>query len=412
MFYSFSLLITLAALFSFLNFKLLKLPNTIGLVILALLTALIIISFKDISPTIYDFFCQVVIDLDFENLLLNVLLSFLLFAGALHINIQDLSKEKWPILLFSTIGVLISTALVGFSLFGISQLLGYELPLLHSLLFGALISPTDPIAVISILQASNVSKSLELKIEGESLFNDGIGVVVFTSLLLFAGMGHSTHEVSAGTILHLFAVEALGGLAYGFVLGLIGIQLLKSAQGDPKICVMLSIAVAMGGYSLASFLHVSGPLAMVVAGLLIGNNIALSSFSERSRKVLYTFWEMLDDILNAALFVMIGLALHTLEFNPEYILLAAIAIVIVLLARFLSVGLPYSVLKHTEHKPVKTILLLTWGGLRGGISVALALSLMADLSKDLIVFITYSIVLFSVIVQGLSIKPLVKTLRM
>ncbi len=411
MFYSFTILLSLAALFSFLNHKFLKLPETIGLMILALVTAIIIISMNGVWPTGYDFFCQVVIDLDFKTLLLDVLLSFLLFAGALHINISDLEKEKWPVLLFSTLGVLVSTALVGFLVYGVARLIGIPFPLMHCLLFGALISPTDPIAVISILQSAGVDKSLELKIEGESLFNDGVGVVVFTSILLFAGAGEESHEAGAATVLQLFGEEAIGGLLFGLALGFLGTKLLRSVQDDGKIAVMLTLAFAMGGYSLASFIHVSGPLAMVVAGLYIGNNIALPTFSESTRKFLYEIWEMLDDVLNALLFVMIGLILHTLEYGMGYILMSVAAIFIVLLARFVSVGLPYSLLKHQESQPMKTILTLTWGGLRGGISVALALSLAPELSRELIIFMTYAVVLFSIIVQGLSLGRFVRMLK-
>ena len=409
MFDSFTIILTFAALFSFINHKWLKLPSTIGLMVLALTTSVLIIISNSFIPDTYHFFCQVVTDIDFKTILLDIMLSFLLFAGAMHINIHDLNKEKLPVFLFATLGVLISTFIVGGLVYLAAMLVGVPLPVLHCLLFGALISPTDPIAVISILNSAGVSKSLELKIEGESLFNDGVGVVIFTSLLLFTGM--EQENVGVGEILQLFGEEAIGGVIYGFILGWVGFLLLKSIDDDPKICMMLTLAIALGGYVLASQIHVSGPLAMVVAGLYIGNKIAQPGFSPSSKKFLYTIWDMIDDILNAVLFVLIGLIIYTLEFEISYLILGLLSILIVLIARVISVGLPYSILKHKESQPAKTILMLSWGGLRGGISVALALSLDMDLSRDVILFITYTVVIFSIVVQGLTIGKVVKKLK-
>ncbi len=409
---SFSIIFSIAAFFSFINYKWLKLPNTIGLMILSLATIIIITLSKNIFPDFYWFFCDTVNNSDFKTLLFDGLLSFLLFAGALHVDICDLAKEKWSILLFASIGVLISTFVVGGLTFGAAQLMNIELPFIHALLFGALISPTDPIAVMAILKKANIAKSLGIKIEGESLFNDGIGVVVFSGILIVAEvMGGHYIESSVGIeIGKLFLEEAVGGILYGFLLGFIGYQCIKSIKENPHLSIMISLAIVMGGYAIASLIHVSGPLAMVVAGIFIGNKFNVNSNKGETRKIFNEIWEVLDDVFNGILFVLIGLAIHLLEFNSKYLILGIIAIVIVLIARFISVFLPYSLLKHSESSPMKTVSILTWGGLRGGISIALALSLSDNPSSDIILYITYVIVIFSIIVQGLSIGVFVKKL--
>ncbi|MDO5980587.1 cation:proton antiporter [Flavivirga spongiicola] len=411
MFESFSIIFTIAALFNYINYKWLKLPTTIGLMILSLVLIIPITISKTLFPVLYTFFCDIIINADFKTLLLDGILSFLLFAGALHVNLAALAKEKKSILLFATFSVLISTFLVGSLVFYGAQLVGLELPFIHALLFGALISPTDPIAVMAILKKANIAKSLGIKIEGESLFNDGIGVVVFSGILLIATTTgeHSSAEIGA-EISTLFLEEAVGGLLYGLVIGFLGLKCIQSLKENPQLAVMISLAVVMGGTASAFMLHVSAPLAMVVAGLLIGHKIHINEDKNPIQKAINSFWEILDDVFNGILFVLIGLAIHLLELNTSYILLGILAILIVLFARFVSVFLPYSLLKHKEKKPIKTITILTWGGLRGGISIALALSLNNDLSGGLILHITYIIVLFSIIVQGLSIGKVVKKL--
>ena len=411
MFESFSIIFTISALFNYVNYKWLKLPTTIGLMILSLLLIIPITLSKTIFPEFYKFFCDIIINADFKTLLMDGLLSFLLFAGALHVDIGALAKEKKSILLFATLGVLISTFLVGVLIFLGAQLVGLELAFIHALLFGALISPTDPIAVMAILKEANISKSLGIKIEGESLFNDGIGVVVFSGVLLIATATgeHSTTEIGAeiGT---LFLEEAIGGLLFGLLIGFIGLKCIKSLESNAQLAVITTLAVVMGGTAFAFILHISAPLAMVVAGLLIGNKIHVHEDKSAVQKAINSFWLILDDVFNGILFVLIGLAIHLLEFNMSYILLGVFAIVTVLLVRFVSVFLPYSLLKHEEDKPIKTVAVLTWGGLRGGISIALALSLSDSLSGSLILHITYIVVLFSIIVQGLSIGAFVKKL--
>ncbi len=411
MFESFSIIFTISALFNFINYKWLKLPSTIGLLILSLILIIPITLSETVFPEFYRFFCDIIVNADFKTLLLDGILSFMLFAGALHVNIGALAKEKKSILLFATISVLISTFIVGGLILFAAKLVGLELQFIHALLFGSLISPTDPIAVMAILKKANIAKSLGIKIEGESLFNDGIGVVVFSGILLLATAtgNHDKAEISKeiGT---LFLEEAVGGGVYGLVIGFIGLQFIKALKDNAHLSIMISLAIVMGGYAGASMLHVSGPLAMVVAGLFVGNKINISDNKSDVQKALNEFWEILDDIFNGILFVLIGLAMHLLEFNKAYLILGIIAIIIVLFARVISVFIPYSLLKHEESKPIKTIAILSWGGLRGGISIALALSLSDALSGELILYITYVVVLFSIILQGLSIGTIVKKL--
>ncbi|MBL4708556.1 MAG: sodium:proton antiporter [Flavobacteriales bacterium] len=412
MFQAFSIIFLIAGLFSYINYRWIKLPNTIGLMMLGLLTSMLIILSKNIAPDLYEFFCKMVINIDFKTLLMDGMLSFMLFAGAMHVNIQDLAKEKMAILLFASLGVLISTAIVGFLVYLVAPFIGIEIPLIHCLLFGALISPTDPIAVIAILKEAGVSRSLELKIEGESLFNDGVGVVVFSGIMLLLGTGevHEESSTIASEIGLLFLEEAIGGLAYGIALGFIGYYLMKSIKENAQLVVIISLSIAIGGYAIASILHVSGPLALVVTGLIIGNKFNVVSNQGEARKMLNSTWEVLDEVLNGILFLLIGLSIHLLEFDTKYLILGLIAIVVVLLARFISVILPISLLKHQESKTMPTAKILTWGGLRGGISLALAMSLPALTSNEVILFITYILVIFSIIVQGLSIGKVVKLL--
>ena len=301
--------------------------------------------------------------------------------------------------------------IVGGAMYGVAQLIGIKLPFIHALLFGALISPTDPIAVMAILKKANIAPSLGIKIEGESLFNDGVGVVVFSGVLIIAGMGGHHIDAEIGVEVGiLFLEEAVGGLAYGAVLGLIGFLGVRSVSDNPHLAVMISLATVMGGYSIASIIHVSGPLAMVVAGLIMGNRVCSLGNDSPTRILINEIWEVLDDILNGILFVLIGLAIHLVHYQKSYLILGVIAVVVVLASRFISVFIPYSLLRHSEEKPIKTVLVLTWGGLRGGISLALALSLATNLSGDLIAYITYVVVFFSIIVQGLSIGAFVKKL--
>ncbi|MDN5204043.1 sodium:proton antiporter [Fulvivirgaceae bacterium BMA10] len=409
MFQSFTIIVAFAALFSYINHRLLKLPVTIGILILSLILSAGFASLREFSPYLFQQACQVVDNINFREILMDVMLSFLLFAGAAHVNLKALKKERLAVFLFATLGVLISTGIVGVLTYFVLGAIGIHISFVHCLLFGALISPTDPVAVLAILKGANVNKSLELKISGESLFNDGVGVVIFLSILMVAEQG--VEHFSFGEILHLLGFEAIGGLIYGTVLGFLGYYLLRTIDDAPKIEVLITLAIAMGGYSLATLIHVSGPLAMVVAGLIIGNRIRSDEFSDSSRAHVDMFWEMLDDMLNAILFVLIGLEMLTLSFDSNYFIGGLLAIVIILIARFISVGLPFSLMKSKEGSPLKTITVLTWGGLRGGISVALALSLPLSMPREVIVFITYVVVVFSILLQGLTIGKLVKKMK-
>lgn len=409
---SFAIIFGISAVFSFVNYNWLKLPNTIGLMMLSLVTVGVLYILKPIFPEMFNLLCTLVYDADFEHLLFDVLLSFLLFAGAIHVNLSELKKERWSVLLFATLGTLVSTVVVGGLFYGTSKLLALDFPFIYALLFGALISPTDPIAVLAILKGTSISKSLQLKIEGESLFNDGIGVVVFSGLLLLLPMAETEGSSVVSEIGLLFLEEALGGLAYGLALGYVGYFLIKKSCSNPQLMVIISLAICMTGYVLASTIHVSGPLAMVVAGLIIGNKLDINrADAPKSIHLLNDIWEVLDEVLNGVLFVLIGLAIHLLEFDVATIILGLIAIVIVLASRFISVFSSYSLLKHkADMSPFNTVKVLTWGGLRGGISIALALSLGNYPFGNQIIVITYIVVLFSIIVQGLSIGKLVKSL--
>ncbi|NBC58777.1 MAG: sodium:proton antiporter [Bacteroidetes bacterium] len=412
MFESFSIIIALVSLFSFINYKFLKLPNTIALMMMSLISVFILISIQDIFPEVYRFFCDLVIHSNFDKLIMDSLLSFLLFAGALHVNIKDLKHERWSVLLFASLGVLISTSLVGSLVYFTAQLLGIDFAFTYALVFGALISPTDPIAVLAILKKYDISKSLKMKIEGESLFNDGVGVVVFSAMLLIAQLKHPELNAEVGQEVGLlFLEEAVGGLAFGALIGFIGYYSIKATKDNPHLAVMMSIAIVVSGYAVASLLHISGPLAMVVAGLIIGNKLDINHHKHKiCTSQLNNFWEILDEILNGVLFVLIGLSLHLITFNNTVIILGLIAIMLVLFSRFISVFLPYSFLRHKEYSAFKTSAILTWGGLRGGISLALAFSLSDSTYGNIIVQITFIIVIFAILVQGLSIGKLVEKL--
>lgn len=395
-----AILITLAALFSYINHRFIGLPNAIGVMVIALLFSLSLIGLGKAGIwTVDEYAARIVGSVDFDETLLHGMLSFLLFAGALHVNLDDLLEQKWVILSLATFGVLLSTALIGFLSWGILQLFGISVPLIYCLLFGALISPTDPIAVLATLKSAGVAKSLETKITGESLFNDGVGVVIFLVLL---GTLTAPEEASVSHAIILFAEEAIGGVILGLALGYIGFRMLRSIDNH-QVEILITLAMVMGGYALATAIHTSGPIAMVVAGLFIGNRGRKFAMSDSTRRHLDTFWELLDEILNAALFVLIGLEVLALEFTETFIAAGLVAIPLVLLVRGISVGLPITLLRFRREFSPKVVRILVWGGIRGGISVALALSLPPSSYRDLIIGTTYVIVVFSIIVQGLTI---------
>ena len=403
-----SILIVLSALFGYINVKFLKLPNTIGLMIIAILFTIGLFLTSMVNPTLLHIAEELIAEIDFKTILLDVMLGFLLFAGAMHTNFDQLKVQRWPILVFATVGVLTSTFLVGGMSYYLFAALGHEVQFIHCLLFGALISPTDPIAVLGIMKKAGVPKKLETKIVGESLFNDGVGVVVFLTIFSLAGGdGHGDHGGSSlNSILTLFGQEVFGGIAFGGILGWITFKLLKSID-DYEIEVMITLACVMGGYVFAHYLHLSAPLAIVVAGLIVGNDtVRDTAMSNITEQFVDKFWELVDILLNALLFVLIGLELLVLSFDMSYILAGFISIVLVLIARFLSLMIPVKLFsKRLEFLP-HTSKIMTWGGLRGGISIALALSLADDMNRDLILTVTYVVVVFSIIVQGLSIGKL------
>lgn len=462
-----SIIVALSAMFGFINVKFLKLPNTIGLMVIAIVFTLVLFGSTLFTDRLLVAARTFISYIDFEGILLDVMLGFLLFAGAMHTNFDQLKVQRWPVFAFATLGVLISTFLVGIATWLIFGWLGLEVRFIHCLLFGALISPTDPIAVLGILKQANVPKKLETKIVGESLFNDGVGVVVFMTIFSIATGGHhpgedqhaqhvpaveirsvdhspimtlasfdaDEHSDSAankksndaaserhapaadrhwlGTIVDvvtLFGTEVLGGILLGLVLGTATYLLLRSID-DYEIEVMITLACVMGGYSLASWWHLSAPLAMVVAGLIVGNDTVRGTvMSKQTETYVDKFWELMDMLLNAILFVLIGFELLILQVTPQYIYATLVAIVVVLAARFISLLAPVAFFSKRLDFVPHTAKIMAWGGLRGGISIALALGLTEDMHRELFLTATYGVVIFSIIVQGLTVGPLAKRL--
>jgi CPA1 family monovalent cation:H+ antiporter len=400
-----SITIVLAAIFAYINHRWIKWPPTIGIMVLSLISSIILVITGSSHFLLSRKVIQLVTSIDFEDLLMNFMLSFLLFAGAIHIDAGKLKKERLPIMILATLATLISTFLVGGMVWYLFQIFHFPIPFIYCLLFGALISPTDPIAVLGILKEAKIPASLELKISGESLFNDGVAVVIFISIAEVARSGN----FSAAHVGRLFLQEAGGGLLFGALIGYAGYRAMQSID-DYKVEVMITLAVVMGGYLTAGYLHVSGPLAMVVAGIIIGNKAKESGVSEITRDYLDKFWELIDEILNAVLFLLIGFEMLIIKINGTVLLIGCITIIIVLLARWISVVLPVSILRYKVVFEKNAIAILTWGGLRGGISVALALSLGSKMYRDEFVLITYMIVVFSILVQGLTIGNLAKKL--
>ena len=405
-----SILIVLSALFGYINVRFLKLPNTIGLMIIAIVFTLGLFLTSFVNPSLLDFAERLISQIDFKTVLLDVMLGFLLFAGAMHTNFEQLKVQRWPILVFATVGIITSTFLVGGLSYYLFNALGYPVEFIHCLLFGALISPTDPIAVLGIMKKAGVPKILETKIVGESLFNDGVGVVVFLTIFSIAEGGGDHGGSTINSVMTLFGQEVLGGILFGAVIGYITFRLLKSID-DYEIVVMITLACVMGGYVLAHYLHLSAPLAIVVAGLIVGNDTNRdSAMSNRTEEFVDKFWELVDILLNALLFVLIGLELLVIKFETGYITAGVISIVLVLLARYISLLVPVKIFaKRLDFLP-HTTTIMAWGGLRGGISIALALSIPEEMFRDLFLTVTYVVVVFSIIVQGLSIGAVVTKL--
>ena len=394
-----TILICLAALFSYVNHRLLKLPMTIGLMAVALVFSLILLVLGKLGFGVEAEAQRFIGAIDFNEALMHGMLGFLLFAGALHVKLDELLDLKWVIGTLAVIGTILSSLLIGGLSYVVFALVGLPLPFLYCLLFGALISPTDPIAVMGVLRQARLPKALEMKIVGESLFNDGVGVVIFLVVLNLV----PKETVHVTDVLVLFAEEALGGAALGLALGYIAYRMLRSVD-NYQVEILITLALVMGSFGLADLLHTSGPIAVVVAGLLIGNHGRQWAMSETTREHLDNFWELLDELLNAVLFVLIGLEVLVLSFQQPYLIAGLVAIPLVLAARWITVVLQVKGFSFVREFNKKTIRILTWGGLRGGISVALALSLPPGSSRDALVTITYAVVVFSILVQGLTIN--------
>ncbi len=403
LFNTIAVLVSLAALFAHINARFIGLPGNIGLLVISLVASLVIIVLGKAGLPVVHSLVEVVRHIDFNLTLMVGMLSFLLFAGALHVDLDELLERKWKIGSFATIGVMLSTALVGSLTWFLLPLFGFRMEFIYCLLFGAIISPTDPIAVLGILRDAGAPKSYEIKITGESLFNDGVGVVVFVVLMGFVTGGH---EPTPSGIAVLFAREAAGGFVMGLMLGWGGFILLKSIDRY-DVEVLITLALVTGGYALSLLLHLSGPIAMVVAGLMIGNRGRRLAMSSRTREHLDTFWELLDAVLNAVLFVLIGLEILAMPLTGTSVMLGLMAIPLALVCRFISLSVPVTVLGFWKSFPPGILRVLTWGGLRGGISVALALSLPRGMERDLIVSMTYVVVVFSIIVQGLTLRYMI-----
>lgn len=396
-----ALLLTFAALGAFINNRFLKLPSTIGMMVFALIISLCAINLNQLGLINLGTASAFVAQINFADILLHGMLSFLLFAGALHIDLSELRKFRIIVGVLATVGVLIATVVTGTLVWWASTAFGFKFPYMEALIFGALIAPTDPVAVLGILKETSISKNFRTKIGSESLFNDGVGVVLFLIFLNIADP--ATPNMSLPQIFGLLAWEGLGSIILGLTLGWIVYQLLLSTD-DYKIEILITLALAAGGYALAEVIHVSAPIAMVVSGLVIGNHSTLFGRSNKSRKYLDMFWELLDEILNAILFLLIGLEMMVITLNPLHLAIGLTAIVAVLFGRFISVSIP--VLATRAHYKFERgiIRLLTWGGLRGGISIALALSLPNGVDKDLILRMTYIVVVFSVLFQGTTFR--------
>ena len=396
--------LVLTAVLAYCNHRFIGLPPTIGVMGISMALSLVLIATDKLGfSALRDYEASLLTEIDFSTLLMEGMLSLLLFAGALHVDLSQLRSFKWQVAFLAVFGTLTSTLIVAICLYLLLPLFGLALPLIYCLVFGALISPTDPIAVMGILKSAGAPPDLEIIIAGESLFNDGVGVVVFSVLLMVAVTGEvpGTAEVA-----HLLALEAGGGIVFGLALGTVVYAMLKSIDSYQEE-VLITLAAVLGGYTLANHLHISGPLAMVVAGLLIGNHGRTLAMSDRTRVNLHLFWDLVDSILNAVLFVLIGLEVILLKLSPTLALAGCAVILIVLGARVLTVGAPIAVLRF-KTLPKGALPILTWGGLRGGISVALAVSLPAGAERDMVLALTYIVVVFSILVQGLTIGRVVR----
>jgi CPA1 family monovalent cation:H+ antiporter len=398
-----AVLVSVVAVFGYLNHRFVKLPDAIGITAIGVVVSIAAVVLARFDAPVADAVKTVVDGIDFPALLLHGVLGLLLFAGSLHLEIADIVSEKWLILALSTLGVLLSTAIVGFGFFVATGVLGIAVPLLPCVLFGALISPTDPVAVLAVLKRVGVPKSLETRIAGESLFNDGTGVVVFVTLL---GLTAAPGPIDPASTALLFATEVIGGTVFGLAAGHLGFLMLRQVDNYP-LEILITLAMATGGYALAEALHVSAPIAAVLMGLIVGNRGRREAMSEQTRTRLFDFWEVLDDLLNLLLFGLIGLEMMTLSFSVLQLAAAVLGIVIVLVARLLSVSGSLLLTRRLGTMRKAAIVVMTWGGLRGGISIALSLSLPEFDGRATVVATTYAIVIFSILVQALTLQRVI-----
>jgi monovalent cation:H+ antiporter, CPA1 family len=400
-----AIFLCITAVLAFLNRRYVGLPSAIGVMGIALGLSLLNMTSDALGfHTLHTIEQSLIESIDFSELLMQGMLSLLLFAGALHVHLSELRSYKWQIASLAVVGTTISTLIIGFGLWGSLSLTNLELPLSYCLVFGALISPTDPIAVMGILKSAGAPRSVEVVISGESLFNDGVSVVLFSLILAMIASGEAPTVTGASLVL---LREAGGGALLGATVGYITYRMLKSIDSYQEE-VLITLAAVLGGYALATNLHVSGPLAMVVMGLIVGNQGRTYAMSEKTEKNVDMFWELIDEILNAVLFVLIGLEVVLIHFSNPLITTGLMVIVLTLLSRLLTVGVPIAVLGQSFRLPKGSWSVLTWGGLRGGISVALALSLPPGEARDVVVSLTYLVVVFSILIQGMSIGKLVK----
>lgn len=404
-FQTIALLLTAAASGAYINSQFLKLPSTIGMMVFALLISFSGIIVNHLGWVDLHEASSFVASLDFSNILLHGLLSFLLFAGALHINLDELKRHRAIVAILATLSVVIATFITGTFIWLVAGWVGFTFPYIDALLFGALISPTDPVAVMGILQDTKMSQDLRVKIGSESLLNDGVGVVLFLALLSFAL--HPYMGVVPSHLIFLLLWEGVGGILLGLALGWLGWQILRSIDSY-KVEVLVTLAIASGGYCLGEIARVSAPLTMVAAGLVVGNHGRMLGMSSHTRRHVDMFWELLDEILNAILFMLMGLEMIVITITPSYMLIGLIAIVTMLIGRYISVVIPIGLMRSRYDFGPGTVTLLTWGGLRGGISIALALSLPSLPFKDLILAMTYVTVVFSVLVQGTTFRAVAR----
>jgi len=402
-----AIVVGLSAVFALVNARWFRLPSTVGLFGIALGASLAVLAVDLAWPQmgVAQSVRDVLVRIDFHDVLMEGLLSFLLFAGALHVDYGQIVRSRWAIGVLASLGVLLSTGLIGIAIWGLSSAAGMPIPLIWALVFGALISPTDPVAVLGILKSVRVPASLKAKLAGESLFNDGIGVVVFTALLLIAVSGAG--EVSSIEIGQLFLQEAVGGALLGLGAGWLAYRAL-GAVDDHSVEILITLATVMVTYAIALALHLSGPIAMVLAGLMIGNRGVRFAMSETSRNHVLSFWAVLDELLNSVLFLLIGAEVLIIALDFSLAVAAVSAIPVVLLARLVSVWLPIRLLSLHQDFTQGAVPVLVWGGLRGGIAVALALSIPETDVKPALLAMTYSVVLFSILVQGLTVTRLVR----